>query len=63
MPKKKLLSTGQAAVRLGLARHQLAYAFQTKQLPEVRMVCGRRAFTEADLQTIRDFFEKRRGSR
>ena len=61
MPHKILLSTGQVATRLGLARHQLSYAFETHQIPEPRRVCGRRAYTEGDFHAIREFFERRRG--
>ena len=60
MAQRLLLSTGEVARRLGLARHQLSYCFQTHKLPEPRRVCGRRAFTETDLQAIREFFEQQR---
>ncbi len=63
MPQKVLFSTGQVAGRLGIARHQLTYRFERHQLPEPRRVCGRRAFTEADIQAIRGFFEQRRASK
>lgn len=63
MPQKILLSTGQVAGRLGIARHQLTYRFERRQLPEPRRVCGRRAFTESDIQAVRDFFEERRAQR
>lgn len=63
MPQNLLFSTGQVATRLGVARHQLTYRFDRGQLPEPRRVCGRRAFTEADLVKIREFFEQRRAVR
>jgi DNA-binding transcriptional MerR regulator len=63
MAQRMLLSTGEVARRLGVARHQLSYCFHTNKLPEPRRVCGRRAFTETDLHSIRNFFEQRRAAR
>ena len=60
MPHDELLfSTSQVAQRLGVARHQLTYRFDRKHLPEPRRICGRRAFSEADLRMIRKFFEQK----
>lgn len=57
---QKLLSTGEVACRLGVARHVLSYALEQRRIPEPRRVSGRRAFSETDLQRIRLFLEERR---
>lgn len=58
MPEKILFSTGQVADLLGIARYQLSYRFEKKQIPEPPRVCGRRAYSEKDVRAIRKFFEQ-----
>jgi hypothetical protein len=58
----KLLSTGEAAVVLGMTRDALTWAFRTGA-PEPRMrISGRRVFDPQDLDRIRSWMQSRQAA-
>ena len=53
----QLLSTGQVARQLGVARHRLEYALANSHLPEPSMRIGnKRAFNPQEVSAIADYF-------
>jgi DNA-binding transcriptional MerR regulator len=49
----QLFTTKQVAERLGLQRHQIEYRIDRGIIPDSELrICGRRLFTEREVQTI-----------
>ena len=55
---KHIYSIGEVARLLGLQTYQIGYAHSTDQVkePDLRF-CGKRAYTESDIQRIAEHFE------
>jgi hypothetical protein len=64
-PRKRMdtyYSTGQAARLLGLPRWKLIYLIDRGDLPEPSVeLPGRRVYTPADIDALREALERRRG--
>ena len=60
----EIVSTGEAARRLGVSRDSLLAAFRTgAPEPEMPRIAGRRVFSETDIERLRAWLAPRRLAR
>jgi DNA-binding transcriptional MerR regulator len=59
----RLLSITDIAKESGVPRHRISYAIVTGRIREPRRLQNRRCFTARDLEEIKQYFSRDRGSK
>ncbi|MFN6190223.1 MAG: hypothetical protein ACK48S_04750 [Planctomycetia bacterium] len=60
----EFVSLGQVSKRLGIPLHRLAYALVNGKVPDCeKRFVGRRAFSESEIQILKDYFDAKDAKR